>query len=106
MPEQGYAFFIKRPRRIEDLRRVHPTEQERKYETAKVITLAKTDYENFVTDLLVDRRFLEDNASLCSGDGNVIRCLKVTCRGCKESVLVVPRGAWVEIAAPSDEREA
>lgn len=93
-----YAYFVENPRRIEELVCPHPLEQEREYEIVKTIRLAKIDYENFVTDMLADRQFLEDKAALCCKD-DVIRCLRVTCRGSKESVLVVPDEAWVDVAA-------
>lgn len=98
MSEYGRAYFVVLPRRIEDLMCPHPIESEREYEVVKTIRLAKIDYENFVTDMVADRQFLEDNAELCS-KGNVIRCLRITRRGCAESVLVVPNCAWVDVAA-------
>lgn len=98
MSNHGFAFFVNRPRRIEELLCPHPIEQEQEYEVVKTIRLPKIDYENFATDMLVDRQFLEDNAALCS-KGEIIRCLKITRRGSSESILVVPAQAWVDIAA-------
>ena len=46
----------------------------------KTIRLGGMDYENFVTDLLADRAFLE-NVPGCGEDGPLVRCLCVTCRG-------------------------
>ena len=99
MSKRGFAYFVERPRRIEELKRPHPVELEREYEAVKTIRLTKLDYENFVTDMLADRQFLEDDAAACGREGNLIRCLRVTCRGVDESVLVVAEGAWVGIAA-------
>ena len=99
MSETSFAFFVERPRCIDELICPHPIEQERKYEVVKTVRLAKIDYQNFITDMVADRQFLEDNAGLCSRNGAAIRCLRVTCRGSDESVLVVPQGAWVDIAA-------
>lgn len=99
MSEHGMAYFIERPRRIEELMCPHPVEQEREYEVVKTIRLAKIDYENYVTDMVADRQFLEDNSGLCSKDGSIIRCLRVTYRGSRESILVVPDEAWGDIAA-------
>ena len=98
MSEHGRAYFVVLPRRIEDLMCPHPIESEREYEVVKTIRLAKIDYENFVTDMVADRQFLEDNAALCS-KGKIIRGLKITRRGSSESILVVPDQAWVDIAA-------
>lgn len=78
------------------------------YEVVKTIRLAKTDYDNLITDLAADRQFLEDNAELCSKCGNIIRCLRVIGRGHRDGILIVPDAAWVDIAAlepetPTDE---
>ena len=94
----GYAYFVVRPRTIDDLRRPHPLEKEQPYEVVKVINLARIDYTNFITDMLADRQFLEDNASLC-GKEEVIRCLLVKHRKTDDGILVVPDEAWVDIAA-------
>lgn len=64
----------------------------------KTIRLGGMDYENFVTDLLADRAFLE-NAPGCGEDGPLVRCLCVTTRG-RDSVLVLPDGTgYVALAA-------
>ena len=99
MSEHGTAFFVERPRRMDELMRPHLPEWEREYEVVKTIRLSRIDYENFMTDMVADRQFLEDNASLCSKNSAIIRCLEIQCKGSKERVLVVPDGAWVEIAA-------
>jgi len=83
------ARFISRPRRIEELRDfgigvLSP------YQIVSTVCLGGMDYENFVTDLLADRAFLE-NVPGCGEDGSRVRCLCVTCRG-KDSVLVLPDG--------------
>ena len=95
----GYAYFVERPRTIEDLFKPHPIESERPYEIVKTVSLAGIDYENFITDMVADRQFLEDNADLCRKDGSVVQCLLVKRRKTKDGVLVVPDEAWVDIAA-------
>lgn len=83
------ADFVKYPRNMEQLRQPHDIRTQKTYEIVKTITLAPIDYENFVTDLLADRQFLEDNAHLCA-EGDPMRCLFV-CRGnCACGILVVP----------------
>ena len=107
MSNHGFAFFAEHPRQINDLMRPYPLEKNREYKAVKTIELDKIDYENFITDMVADRRFLEENAPLCSKKEHVIRCLRVTQRESGESILVVPDGAWVDIAAleiePTDE---
>ena len=83
------ARFISRPRRIEELRDFG-IGMLRPYRIVKTIRLGKMDYENFVTDLLADRAFLEDVPG-CGQDGPLVCCLCVTCRG-RDSVLVLPDG--------------
>lgn len=96
----GYAYFVECPRSIEDLLQPHPVESELPYEIVKTVRLAWIDYENFITDMLADRQFLEDNAILCSRDGDTLRCILVKPRsGRDDGVLVVPEDAWVDVAA-------
>jgi hypothetical protein len=66
MEKSGSVCFIRHPRTINDLMqpRLHKHEQE--YQIVKTIELGKIDYENFITDMLVDRQFIEDSAALCS----------------------------------------
>ena len=89
MPHSGYAYFVEYPRVIDDLLVPHPVEEERPYDIAKTVKLAKIDYENFVTDMIADRRFIEDNEALCSM-GEVWKCILVQQRGRPDGVLVMP----------------
>ena len=91
------ARFISRPRRIEELRGFG-IGMLRPYQIVSTVCLGGIDYENFVTDLLADRAFLE-NVPGCGVDGPLVRCLCVTCRG-RDSVLVLPDGtSHVALAA-------
>ena len=99
MERTGYAFFVESPRIIENLLAPHPIEQETQYEIVKTVKLAKIDYENFITDMIADRQFIEDNASLCS-QGGPWRCILVQQHGRTDGVLVVPvDGCYVGWAA-------
>lgn len=95
----GTAYFVRRPRTIDDLYRPHLIEAERPFEVVRVVTLAGIDYENFATDMLADRQFLEDYASLCSKAAPVLNCLFVKYRRGNDGILVVPNGAFVYMAA-------
>jgi hypothetical protein len=87
------------PRIIGDLMIPHLLEQERQYEIVKTVVLEKIDYENFITDKLADRQFIEDNAALCSR-GEIWKCLLIRQRGKTGSVLVMPAsGCYVSWAA-------
>ena len=57
------------------------------------------DYENFITDMLADRQFLEENAALC-GESEIMKCVFVHLGGREEGILVVPEnGPCVKWAA-------
>ena len=99
MEKTGFAYFVESPRIIEDLKGPHPIEQEMQYEIVKTVKLAKIDYENFITDMVADRQFIEDHAALCS-KGEVWRCILVQQRGQTDGVLVMPEdGCFVGWAA-------
>ena len=49
----GYVYFVKRPRRIEDLMTPHTLKLKRPYRIVTEIQLPAIDYENFITDMLV-----------------------------------------------------
>ena len=91
METRDFAYFVERPRTIEDLLQPHLFEKEQEYRIVKTIELGKMDYENFITDMLADRQFIEDNATLCSR-GDVWQCLLVRQRGCSDGILVMPEG--------------
>ena len=99
LERDGCAFFVSYPNTIDDLKKPHLIEQERPYRIVKTITLQKIDYENFTTDFLADREFIEENADLCS-KGEVWSCLLVQQRGRSDGVLVIPYDlCFVEYAA-------
>ena len=99
MEKAGMAFFVKAPHRIEDLRTPQLVEEERVYKVVKQVKLAKIDYENFITDMVADRQFIEDNANLCSKD-EIWCCILVQQRDRTDGVLVMPEdGCFVGWAA-------
>jgi hypothetical protein len=95
------AHFVRFPSRLEDLRRPYLWSDQQPYSIAKTITLARIDYENFITDFCVERQYLEDNAGLCGKDaGGVLHCLLIRQRGSHDGVLVLPdRRGYVILAA-------
>ena len=99
METRGRAFFVRAPRRLEDLLVLHAVDQERPYEIVKTVKLAKIDFENFVTDMVADRQFIEDHAALCA-KVQVWRCILVQQCGHADGVLVMPEdGCYVGWAA-------
>ena len=98
------AYFVRRPCRMENLTVLHLVERERPFAVAATVKLSKIDYENFITDMLADRQFIEDHATLCA-KGEVWRCILVQQRGHADGVLVMPEdGCFVGWAAYYQER--
>ena len=89
MEKSGSVCFIRHPRTISDLMQPSLHKHEWEYQIVKTIELGKMDFENFITDMLADRQFIEDSAALCS-QGEVWKCLLIRQRGCREGVLVMP----------------
>lgn len=96
---QETAYFVRQPRRIKDLFILHTVDRERPYEIVKTIALPLIDYENFISDLTVDREFLKNNALLCSMD-SIWKCLLIKRKNHGDGILVIPMdGQWVGWAA-------
>ena len=89
MEKTGKAYFIRYPRIIEDLNVVHDVADESPYEIVKEIRLQAIDFDNFATDMTVERQSIEDNAALCE-DREIKKCLFVYMRGGHAGILVVP----------------
>ena len=95
------AYFVWKPRTIQDLEQLHLLAEERAYLMMREIELSAMDYENFTTDLLADREFLENLDAICA-EGTPMRCLFVHARGKQDGVLVIPdseRNGFVRWAA-------
>ncbi len=94
------AYFIRSPSRLNNLFRPHKIEDEVPYEIVKTICLSQMDYENFSTDLTVDREFIEYNAALCCIDDGVWKCLLIQQENTKKGILIMPEDqCWVGYAA-------
>lgn len=85
----GSAFFVLFPKTLNDLFKPHIVDQEQPYEVVKTVALSAIAYENFITDMVADRQFIEDNADICTA-GKPMKCILVRQRGKSEGVLVVP----------------
>jgi len=93
------AYFVRHPRTVRDLMVLHPVDQEQPFEIVKKIYLPMIDYENFLTDMTVDRVFIEACTEKCKG-GPVRQCLFVYSSNPREGILVSPEdGRWVGEAA-------
>jgi hypothetical protein len=83
------ACFVKRPRVIGDLMSPYLIVKERQFQIVKTIKLTRIDYENFISDMLADRQFIEDHAELC-GKEKTWKCLLIQQYGRMDGVLVIP----------------
>ena len=59
MELHGYAYFVERPRKIEDLMMPHLVEKERPYRIVTSVQLTAIDYEKFITDIADIGRLLQ-----------------------------------------------
>lgn len=66
MKKSAKAKFVKRPRIFEELIAPDIPKSSKAYRVIKTIILDSINYENFITDMLADRQFIEDSAHLCS----------------------------------------
>jgi hypothetical protein len=93
MTNQPTAHFVSYPYRIEDLRKPHLAAQEDPFVIEKTVELKKMDFENFISDLCVDRWFIEENTKLCHIDENGIRhCILIRQVGKTDGILVMSDG--------------
>ena len=91
------AWFVFRPRTVADLTLKNPAGKWLEYRIVKTICLNGIDYENFATDLLADRQFIEDHSALCVEPGD---CLLITGKRQKPELLIIPwQGCFVRYAA-------
>ena len=96
----GRAYFVRKPSRMNNLLKPHRIEDEQNFEIVRTILLPQIDYENFVTDLTVDRDYLEQYAHLCGIEDGVWKCLLIQQETAKTGILVMPEdGCWVGYAA-------
>ena len=94
MTKQKTAHFISYPHHIDDLQKVSIANQQKPFVIEKTIELRKYEYENFITDLCIDRCFIEENSSLCKIDNKGIwHCLYIKQVGKNDGVLVMSDGA-------------
>ena len=94
------AVFIWGPRTEEEMKTTSAMGALLEYEIVKTVRLGWMEYENFATDMLVDREFLEEAAEITrTSPGQPARCVLVRKRFSKKGILVIPRGAYVRLAA-------
>lgn len=84
---KGKAYFLKWPRRAEDLKSIHLLHREEAYEVIGEVALRAIDYENFEEDLSADRAFLDGYRAPVSAKRY---CIFVHQRNRSDGILVVP----------------
>lgn len=94
------AYFVKQPTRLNNLLKPHRIEEEAPYRIVGTVLLPQIDYENFATDLTVDREYIARNAHLCGIVDGVWQCLLIRQQNAKTGILVMPEAeSWVGYAA-------
>ena len=95
----GWAWFVRRPKDLEELRALHPLDGERPFRVSAELFLEEMEFQTFSADLYADRGFLERYAFLCSA-GETMTCLLVRCAGDRNGILAVPgKDGFIEWAA-------
>lgn len=94
----NFAYFVIHPRNVEEVK--NPVASVLlSYRVVRKISLSRIEFQNFYTDFLVDRFFIENNAVLCIHQ-IPMDCILVVCRGYSWGILVVPEnGGFVGMAA-------
>lgn len=96
MTNKETAYFVRHPRRLEELLTIYPLSLEKPYEIRKTVSLSGLAYKNFISDFLADRDFLE---GIPESKGTLL-CVFVHRWGRKDGILVVPtRDGHVALAA-------
>ena len=90
--EQPIAFFVSRPSRIDDLIPPHLQGEPHPYKVTVTIELSWIDYENFSTDMKVDRPFLNEHMSDSYIMNGIWHCLLIQQKGCSDGILVRTSG--------------
>lgn len=88
--ETGSAYFVRKPRKLSDLLYPHGPEDEIPYEVVKTIHLLRIDYENFASDLTVDRTYIERLSLLCGIRDGIWQCLLIRQKNAETGILVMP----------------
>lgn len=106
MDNRNIAFFTERPRRYLDLFLPHFLSKEQEFIIAKRIYLSDIDYENFISDMLVEREYIENAAVCTAGSDGAYRCIFIGTRTSSRGVLVVPdsEGRVIKAAFFEDKR--
>jgi hypothetical protein len=90
--DTGHAFFVRKASRVEKLKKLHLLRDEVPFIIEKNIPLGKIDYENFASDLGVERQFLEENKDLCRVEKGIWHSIYVSRRGDNDGILVMSDG--------------
>ena len=79
----GTAYFLRNARTVNELENykhqcIEKQIDAKAFAVSKIIRLSRIDYENFTTDLLVDRQFIQDNIEIMYVDeNNIWNCLLI-----------------------------
>ncbi len=90
---KGTCFFIKNPKNIQDLMKLHNHLDRNTYEIEHTIELLKHEYYNFVKNFYIDRWYIHEYSNLCYIDEiGIWHCILVKEKGENHGILVQPDG--------------
>lgn len=91
MPPTKTAYFVFRPGKVSDLKKLHLASDEQPYTIMETKKLSRIDYENFSEDLLVYRKYLD--GIYYGPTSDIHKCLLITQQASpSEGILVEPTG--------------
>jgi hypothetical protein len=87
---QTRALFTKLPRVFGEIANLTAVKNLKPIKIEKTIALSGDDYDNFITDMTVERQFLKNNSYLCRiDDEGIWHCLLVVRQGHHQGILVM-----------------
>lgn len=105
MSERNRAYFAVSPKTNLDLSKPHLIQEEVTYTIKARVYLSPIKYKNFVTDMLVDRDYIERASQYCDSQNDKLECVLISKKGSKDGILVVPgENGHIKMAAISSEK--
>lgn len=90
MLAEKIAHFTEKPKTYFDLSKPHLIEEENTYIVKVRVCLRPIEYKNFLTDMLVNREYIERASVYCNSQNDRLECVLISKIGSKEGILVVP----------------
>ena len=84
MLAEKIAHFTEKPKTYFDLSKPHLIEEENTYIVKVRVCLRPIEYKNFLTDMLVNREYIERASVYCNSQNDRLECVLISKIGSKE----------------------